>query len=892
MKEAVVSTQSTGAKSFSRSPQMADQWYPSDDDDGFLSSSSEEEEVVEDNEAPAVGSWLLNSDSDEDEEKQRTIRTNKVKRWEELRRITKNLQNRRNINDWSGIFEEWTELTKCLDKAKAVINQHGFPKFLIASLLQLEDFITETGGKKELLKNMKKKNAQSFQTVRQRFKKYMEVTEDLKAKLVEWRESDQSYDAEDYEDSEEEEATGSGGLFNDDLEGETPEKINFDEEDQEVWNQEKVDKKVKELLTKRGTKAYNKKQHLLEFSFLREKAEGRHNKLIIDFHILNVLFDTIPSASTISLRLWVKIYNMLVDLLDCFALPSSVEDDEPLLKLCETKEQLQAYLGADVVVDQLTTAPPGVVTGHLLYSLERLGDEYTKVLQATEAPSEQYLIWLSHENYLLRLFTYAKQYYMSKGDLAKATVLAQKILKFVAYRHETEKRGQPEPTEPPAMEMSSELLDEDPTAMESLEVEPVLRPPAHVKDDWGVQELVPQLCSFICQYDPDDRHKRCAILELIYHYAIHDRFFEARDLLLMTHLQEKIHKAKPALQVLFNRVMVQLGLAAFREGRIKDAHNCLQEICNSGKVKELLAQGINTKYPAEKSKEQEKSEHRRQIPYHMHINLELIECVYLTCAMLLEVPNMAQSAHRDNKKKIISKMFHKVMDFYDRQIFTGPPENTRETILVAAKALERGDWKRCKSLIVSLPILQLIPKNEKILEALGREIQEQSLRTYLFTYGQYYDSLSTEQLISMFELDANVVHAIISKMIISEELSASWDQPTGALIVHCRDPSTLQSLALAYTDKINILLESTEPPEQKVYERRWNDQRVGGGGQQSLGLVQASPAYPPLASQMGKKLVGGPSQGRRFPTTSMATTDLSGFSTRDRKGKKLMAPRG
>lgn len=56
-------------------------------------------------------------------------------------------------------------------------------------------------------------------------------------------------------------------------------------------------------------------------------------------------------------------------------------------------------------------------------------------------------------------------------------------------------------------------------------------------------------------------------------------------------------------------------------------------------------QGVGRGYQHDRDPEQEKEERRRQLPYHMHINIDLLELCHLTAAMLLEVRLLSLSHH-------------------------------------------------------------------------------------------------------------------------------------------------------------------------------------------------------------------------------------------------------
>lgn len=652
---------------------------------------------------------------------------------------------------------------------------------------------------------------------------------------------------------------------------------------EEVLTPEILEKQVMIIIAARGKKGVNRADQVVQLRQLSVKAIpfGAKQRLPMLMHLITAQFDYKSKIDEhMPTKMWRKackdIFMVMRILRENQELRlGQVESDTvgAIKAIMKGKSGKEASTGATTeakipegektpaVAEEKKQEDDNVVrvVGDLSVFVERLANEYQKSLRHIDQHSREYIDRLSDEADLIKIARLVMEYMKRIGDSKKASRLTLLCIEHIYYKHDsvavpvhraqaiTEKFGAREFFHPACWTSGGEKAEG------ALEVER-MHPGAALGnidsvvevEEYDAHQDMEELCSYM-YLNGDDRGRCRAMLCHIYHFSLHDKFYKARDLLLMSRLQDTIFNTEIETQILFNRMMVQLGLCAFRAGLIKECHSCLVDICSQGRAKELLAQGLawrNSRY--ERNLEKEKAERRRLVPYHLHINLDLLECCHLVSAMLLEIPYQAKSEF-DATNQVISKSFRRYLDNYARQVFTGPPENTRDHVMAAALALKQGEWKRCSDLLLNLTVWNLLPNPETVKEMMLKKIKEEALRTYMLAYSSHYKSMKLEQLCELFAMKENEVHAVVSKMMISDELQASWDQPTASIILHKLEPSHLQALALQFADKVAQVVDS-------------NERAMGGGFEFGQGGKDREKGYG--AEGKSNKNYRGPRRGR------------------------------
>ncbi|KAK1749367.1 eukaryotic translation initiation factor 3 subunit 8 N-terminus-domain-containing protein [Echria macrotheca] len=756
------------------------------------------------------------SESEESEVDEATakVKSAKDKRFDELEATITLIQNGHKNNDWASIANEFDKLNrqviKLQDGGKA-------PKSYIKCIAELEDFMNETLAKQKVTpKKMNATSARGLNAVKQRIKKN---NKDYQDQIDAFRKDSEAFMKPDEEEDEPAPKVSKVKF----------EPVSADAEDDEgfatvgkggralLFTPESIFKHLRTILESRGKKNTDRLEQIKIMEKLGEVAVTPYQKIRVLMTLISARFDLGSGAATsMPLEHW----------------KAAEKELGSLLEILETEKDHIVIEGAEEWDDD--EKPPTLaqgekyikIPGSVVSYVERLDDELTRSLQSIDPHTSEYIDRLTDEAPLYNVIFRGLLYYETLRKDASLEVPQESLNRIVQRRldHVYYKPAQ-----------VIKRLEESFWKEASSNLDSLITPRAQSGEP---NQLINTLCTYLFENSEGIIRAR-AMLCQIYFLALHDEYYRARDMMLTSHLQENIPNFDITSQILYNRTLVQVGLCAFRKGLVYDAQNTLQEICGSGRQKELLAQGVMMQRYGQVTPEQERLEKQRQLPFHMHINLELLECVYLTCSMLLEIPLLAQTGSSpDVKKRQISKTYRRMLQYHEGQIFTGPPENTRDHVMQASKALAAGEWKKATNFIHSIKIWDLMPNTENIKAMLAKQIQEEGLRTYLFTYAPFYDTLAIETLSGMFELDTRKVSAVVSKMISHEELAAALDQVTETVIFRKGvELSRLQSLALALSDKASALIETNERTLEQRTQGSTNafSRKDGRGGQRGGG---------------------------------------------------------
>ncbi|QPG76916.1 hypothetical protein FOA43_004310 [Brettanomyces nanus] len=737
------------------------------------------------------------SDSESEGEEKRVVKSAKDKYLDEIAELVDQIENYSMVEEWISIGTQFDLLLKLVSKYP----QHhiSVPRQFVRCLAILQDVLDQyKANQKESKKKLNATESKSLNVIRQRVKKYVK---EYPVELSVYNKDPDSFLADDGEISLS--VTPSVDNFGGKFSGASTADGTPIPAEKDLFNA------LRTIIESRGKRNVDQKEQLIILRKYFGEAETPYEQISIILLQISVRFDLYSKANYMPSDQWKVTLQDIVKLLD-------ILDSNRKYVITETA----------AVPDDIANEPKpndkGVIeiVGSIASFVERLADEISSHLLVLDPHSTEYIVRLRDESTLYTLLLRSQLYYeriipeselteIQGGQLSRVVL---KRLESIYYK-------------PTKLIIFSEMKAWSAVDVErNSEIYPRLSADAGPQGLDYTNGLIDSLCSVLYRQSNSIFRKK-SVLCHIYNYALNDQYYKARDMLLLSHLQSSIHTADPQLQIHFNRALVQLGLSAFRRGLIHEAQQLLQEVAISPRQKELLGQGVQRF-----QMQQSQVDKQRLLPFHMHINLELLECSFYVASLLIEVPLMAQYADYAKRRQSSPKAFRRVLEYRERQVFDGPPENARDHIMLAARALGNCDWKKTAQLLENIKIWGLFKDVEAIKKMITGKLQIEALRTFIFKNRPYFSKCSISNLSEVFELEESKVRSVLANLIRNDDINAYINLKTNTLdFVQNEEskPNKLQELVLSLGEKCNQIIERNEKLSMGGYQIQLDTKKLG-----------------------------------------------------------------
>ncbi|KAL0210664.1 hypothetical protein RCL1_005100 [Eukaryota sp. TZLM3-RCL] len=570
----------------------------------------------------------------------------------------------------------------------------------------------------------------------------------------------------------------------------TPQKIQ-----EEFLSRGDINKKLLEVNALRGRKSVDKQEIVITLLKLVESAKRLKFPALVanlKLHVVSAIFDMlIGQVGSIAMpqNQWQAACKLMNEALELAEEHSEVVlDSKALLDRTE-----------DAGIDSIIVSPLS-----LLPFILKLEQELTKSLQITDYRSADYQSRLDDELDFLKLTERAQKYYQKEKLSHHLIQVSQRQLEHLYFKTPNNLNNLLAFGEFVNRDVNSDITTTIKNLVSTILTESSSRDRVKLQENMGEEQLIITKTA----------------LYYVYHLALLGDFFGARDRFLMSHA-DRIFDPKSqifgdaSLQILYNRTIAVLGVAAFRAGQFSDCHLLLHDLLEGGKSKELLSQ-----------------EKKRLVAFNMWISLEVLEGVYFLSSMLLEIPNEAmgkspialKSTSTSNQslfdcseksRKVVSRLYKRHQSILQRSYLSAVPETSRDLVVELSKMIDSSQIDKAIVILNSLNIWSYFSDSEIIKKSFQNNLREAALLCFLLSKLHSFSAIPLNLLQAMFGLDFDSVVALISQCIVRNMIVAKLNLIKNDWFILCHnqpipDPIALEILNLS--EKCSFIVDQVPDP--------------------------------------------------------------------------------